>query len=188
MKLTLRKASALQNSIQEAVKTIEVKTAITISEFQNYQDALATANDIAVKNDARRAALTEALYAIRGQVGVANSTSGVSDRLAEAAYVDKRIAQLQGLIGSDVRSDDAVIAGKLDKLRGRKEDAYSYGREDGVATGVFTAEQVEQFKTTQRELKKRKQKINDEVLELNVRTEVELKDSIVATLNAEGLL
>lgn len=188
MKLTLRKASALQNSIQEVVKTIDVKTAITINEFQNYQDALATANDTAVKNDARRGQLTMALYTIRGQVGTANSTSGVSDKLAEAAYIDKRVGQLQGLIIAETQTEEATIVGKLEKLRGRKEDAYSFGREDGVATGVFTVDQVEQFKTAQRELKKRKQKINDEVLELNVRTEIKLAADIVATLTAEGLL
>ncbi len=188
MKLTLRKASALQNSIQEAIKTIELKAATTINEFQDANVVLAEANATLVANDKRRNALTKALYTIRGQVGLANATSGVSDRLSDAAYVDKRIGQLQGLISVSVQDDITVIGGKLEKIRNRKEDAHSYYREDVVNTGVLTAEQVEAFKTEQRDLKKRKQKLNDEILELNVRTEVELSDEVVATLNAENLL
>jgi len=189
MKLTLRKASALQNSIQDAIKNIDIKTNILINEFQDSATVLSAANADVVKNDARRDALTKALYTIRAQVGNANATAGVADRLSEAAYIDKRIGHLQSLVGAEVQAETAVIAGKLDKLRNRKDDnAHYYGREEGVQTGVLTQAQVDAFKATQRDLKKRKQKLNDEVLELNVRTEVELADDVVATLNAEGLL
>jgi hypothetical protein len=37
-------------------------------------------------------------------------------------------------------------------------------------------------------LKKQKQKLNDEILELNIKTEIPLADDTVATLQAEGLL
>jgi hypothetical protein len=37
-------------------------------------------------------------------------------------------------------------------------------------------------------LKKQKQKLNDEILELNIKTEIPLSDDIVATLQSEGLL
>lgn len=189
MKLTLRKASALQNSIQEAIKNIEIKTVVLINEFQAALTVLTVANADVIKNDIRRETLTKVLYTIRAQVGVANATAGIADRLAEAAYIDKRVGHLQALVGAEVQTDTAVIVGKLDKLRNRKDDtSHYYGRDEGVQTGVLTAAQLEQFKTTQRDLKKRKQKLNDEVLELNVRTEVELAADVVATLTAEGLL
>jgi len=189
MKLTLRKASALQNSIQEAIKNIDIKTNILINEFQDSTTVLSAANAEVVKNDARRDALTKVLYTIRAQVGNANTAAGVADKLSEAAYIDKRIGHLQALVGAEVQADAAVIAGKLDKLRNRQDaTAHYYGREEGVQTGVLTAAQVEQFKATQRDLKKRKQKLNDEVLELNVRTEIEVADADVAVLTAEGVL
>lgn len=189
MKITLRKASALQNAIQEAIKTIEIKLSISINEFQDFKAELACANEGVIKNDVRRGLLTVALYTIRGQVGVANSTSGISDRLADCAYLDKRIGQLQGLISSVTQENEVVMEGKLNKIRNRKEDSRNiYGREDEVSTGVLTAEQIEHFKNTQRDLKKRKQKLNDELLELNVRTEIDLAEDIVETLNTEGLL
>jgi hypothetical protein len=50
------------------------------------------------------------------------------------------------------------------------------------------AEQIEQAKAEVKNLKKQKQKINDEVLELNIKTEIPLSEDVVATLTAEGLL
>jgi hypothetical protein len=37
-------------------------------------------------------------------------------------------------------------------------------------------------------LKKQKQKLNDEVLELNIKTEIPLSEEVVATLQSEGLV
>jgi hypothetical protein len=37
-------------------------------------------------------------------------------------------------------------------------------------------------------LKKQKQQLNDEVLELNIKTEIPLSEDVVASLQAEGLL
>ncbi|HET8688286.1 MAG TPA: hypothetical protein VFM18_16880 [Methanosarcina sp.] len=188
MKLTLRKANALQNSINEAIRNTEIAVVVALNEFQDATTVLATANETLVSNDARRDALTKALYTIRGQVGNANSTAGINDRLAQAAYLDKRIGQLQNLITTHVREDDVVITGKLDKIRNRPDDARSYYHEGVVSTGVLTAAQVEQYKADQRKLKKDKQKLNDEILELNVRTEIELSDDVVAILDTAGLL
>jgi hypothetical protein len=57
-----------------------------------------------------------------------------------------------------------------------------------VSTGVIGAEQIVQAKAEISNLKKQKQKINDEVLELNIKTEIPLSEDVVATLQAEGLL
>jgi cell division protein FtsB len=53
---------------------------------------------------------------------------------------------------------------------------------------VIGQEQIAQAKTEIQNLKKQKQKINDEVLELNIKTEVPLTNDVVATLQAEGLI
>ena len=100
MKITLRKANALQTAIQDHIKSVDISTAITLNEFQSPQLELINARNTLVTNDKRRADLTMALYAIRGLVGKANATSGVSDHLAHAAYLDKRIGQLKGLTES----------------------------------------------------------------------------------------
>jgi hypothetical protein len=192
MKITLRKASALQNAIQEAVKNIDITVKVELNEFEDARIAMGKANDKLISADQRRTALTKVLYVVRAQVGTANAESGINERLAKAAYVDKRIGQLTVLIGSDAVQDSiAVIEGKLEKLKA-PESANSrrslYGYSDTVGTGVLSQAQVDAFKAEQLALKKDKQKLNDEVLELNVRTEIALSDETVAVLTSEGLV
>ena len=57
-----------------------------------------------------------------------------------------------------------------------------------MSTTVVSQEQIDQVKAEIQNLKKQKQKINDEVLELNIRTEIPLSEDVVATLQAEGLI
>lgn len=189
MNITLRKANALQNAIQDHIKTIEVKTSVSINEFQAPGGEMSRALDTVVSNDRRRADLTEALYKIRALVGKQNVYVGVSDHLARAAYVDKRIAQLKTLAESSVAENLDVINGKLDKIRNDKSDRGGfYGRQDSVETGVFTTAQIDGFKAEMQALKKEKQTINDKILELNIRTELNVDGDTAALLQREGLI
>lgn len=191
MNLTLRKANAIQNSINEAIKGIEIKTTVELNEFQAVESELQKANTTLFANDARRQKLLLALYNIRGLVGTANASAGIDLSLAKAAFIDKRIAQLDELAKAEVITDLAVITGKLDKIKNDKsETARSriYGYNDTVSTSVVSAEQSASIKNEIKNLKKQKQKLNDEVLELNIKTEIPLSDDVVATLTAEGLI
>ena len=188
MNITLRKANALQTAIQDHIKTIDVTLSVSLNEFQAATTVIETARATAVANDARRTALTKALYAVRAKVGFANATNGVSDLLTNAAYVDKRLSHLKGLTESKVVEEAEVIFGKLEKLRTQDKNSRMYGYNDTVDTGVLTAEQIEGYKAEIRSLKKEKQSINDKVLELNVRTEIVLDADTVTLLQAEQLV
>ena len=190
MNITLRKANAIQNSINETIRNIEVNTSLELNEFQDPVAELQRANETLFVNDSRRQKLLLALYNIRGLVAVANASSGVDQHLTKAAFIDKRVAQLEELARADVVGDLAVINGKLEKIKARPSDARQsvYGYNDTVTTGIVAREQLDQIKAEIKNLKKQKQKINDEVLELNIKTELPLSDDTVATLTAEGLL
>lgn len=190
MNITLRKANAIQNGINDTMKTIKVDANVSINEFQDPATELKKANDALFANDARRQKLLLALYNIRGLVGQANASAGIDLTLAKAAFVDKRIGQLEGLASQEVMTDLAVIAGKLDKIKNDKGDSRRsiYGYNDSVTTTVLTQDQLTQIKTEIKNLKKEKQKFNDEILELNIKTEIPLSEEVVATLQAEGLI
>jgi hypothetical protein len=192
MNITLRKASALQSSIQEAIKNISVTVKVELNEFELPAEALAKANAQLINDDNRRASLTACLYDIRSLVGTANAASGINDRLAKAAYIDKRLGQLSGLVSADALQDSmVVIAGKVEKLKadkGENSRRSLYGYNDTVGTGVLTADQVAGFKAQILDLKKAKQKLNDEILELNVRTDIALPGEVEIVLNQEGLI
>lgn len=191
MNISLRKASALQNSINDAIKSIKIETSLTLNEFQDVAQELKNANDTLFNNDSRRQRLLLALYNIRGLVGSANAQSGIDLKLATAAFVDKRIGQLEGLVVDPV-TNLAVINGKLDKIRNDKSDtgrrSSIYGYADTVSTNVIGHEQLDVINTEIKNLKKQKQKLNDEILELNIKTEVPLSEDVVKTLQTEGLI
>ena len=46
MNITLRKANAVQNSINDTVKGIKIDFTVELNEFQNVEDAITKANDI----------------------------------------------------------------------------------------------------------------------------------------------
>ena len=192
MNITLRKANAIQHSINEAIKNIKIEFSVEINEFQNVEDVITKANSTLVENDGRRQKLSMALYNIRALVGTANTSSGIDTALAKAAFIDKRIGQLEELSKATEITSLDVIKGKLDKIRNEKnvETARSriYGYSDTVTTGVLSLEQIAQAKTEVLSLKKQKQKINDEVLELNIKTEIPLSEDVVAILQAEVLI
>ena len=190
MNITLRKANAVQSSINDTIKGIKVDFTVELNEFQDVEAAITKANSELVVNDGRRQKLTMALYNIRALVGTANAASGINTALAKAAFIDKRITQLTELSTLSPVSDLAVITGKLDKIRNRKEDSRAslYGRDDTVSTSVVSKAQIDQAKAEIQNLKKQKQKLNDEVLELNIKTEIPLSAEVVATLTEEGLV
>lgn len=191
MNISLRKASALQNSITEAMKTIKVETSVELNEFQEVTTVLTKANETLFANDSRRQRLLLSMYNIRGLVGTANAQSGIDLKLASAAFIDKRIGQLEELSKVEAMTDLAVINGKLDKIRNDKSETRRssiYGYNDTVSTTVVSSEQLDQIKAEIKNLKKQKQKLNDEILELNIKTEIPLSEDVVKTLQDEGLI
>jgi hypothetical protein len=190
MNITLRKANAVQNSINDVLKNIKIDLSIEINEFQDVEAVIGTANDQLIVNDGRRQQITMALYNIRALVGTANAASGIDTALAKAAFIDKRIGQLEQLASAPELTDLAVIKGKLTKIQNDKGESRSriYGYNDTVSTGVLSKEQIAQAKTEILNLKKQKQKLNDEILELNIKTEIPLSEDTAKLLQAEGLL
>lgn len=190
MNITLRKANAIQHSIQEVLKNISVQTTVELNEFQNVEAELQRANDEAFKNDARRQKLLLAYYNIRGLVAAANAQSGIDLALTKSAFVDKRVSQLDDIANSKAISSLDEIKGKLEKIRNRTGESRMslYGREEVVSTSVIAQSQIDQAKAEILNLKKQKQKLNDEILEINIKTEIPLSEDVMQTLQAEGLI
>jgi uncharacterized protein YdcH (DUF465 family) len=190
MKITLRKANALQNSINEALKHVDVKSKVSLNEFQDPELVISTSAFEAKTNLDRKVALTNAIYSIRGAVGAVNHTAGVDEKLTEIARIEKQIQVYSVFLGTETREAPAVIAGKLEKLKARDANsrASMYGYGDTVDTSVFTAEDIANFKSVVTNLKKQKQTLQDAVLEANVRNEIALNDETLKTLQSEGLV
>jgi len=188
MNITLRKANAIQNSINDALKNIQVTTRIEINEFQDVRSVIEQANAKLFQNDHRRHLLLLALYNIRSLVSKANSSVGIDISLNKAAFVEKRIAQLELLLDDSTLTDVNVLEKKLEKIS-TKGSENRYGMSvDSVMTGLVNETQRNDVENQIKQLKKQKQQLNDTILELNIKTEIPLTDDVVTTLTTEGIL
>lgn len=188
MNITLRKANAVQLAINEAVKGLSFETSVRLNEFEDHNDQI---NEVRSTFDAHRATRTKlvsALYEIRKAVSGANAEAGIDNMLADVAMLEKEIQFYNTFATKAARLSDAVLAGKLEKIKNSSEESRLYGRYDTVETTVFTKEEIEEFKRVVADLKRQKQKLQDTLLELNVQTEIQLDEETARFLERADIL
>lgn len=188
MKINLRKANALQIAINDAIKGLELTYMVNVNEFQDSASVIDAAAAKLVTNVGRRTALLDALYEMRKATAVVNNGYNIDAKLADLARIEKDIQFYGSFAKAEVRTEQAVIDGRLEKMRTRTEDAYSMRYQEAVTTSVFTTEDVDNNRAMVQSLKKQKQKIQDELLEANIRNFIVITDKTAAVLTAENLI
>jgi len=188
MNITLRKANAVQLSINEMVRGLSFDTSVSLNEFEDATAQITAVRDVFDTHRATRTKLVSALYEIRKAVAGANADAGINDMLAEVAQLEKEIQFYNIFATKTPRLSDAVIAGKMDKIKNTSEESRMYGRSDTVDTSIFTKQEVEEFKRTVADLKRQKQKLQDTLLELNVQTEIQLDEETARFLERADIL
>lgn len=187
MKLTLRKANAVQAAINEAVKALDLNTSVTFNEFEEVNDQLQAVRDRFWETNDSRNTLMQALYEIRSGVAEANASAGINDMLASVAYLEKQINYNNMLASKGVQTSMQVLNGQIKKNAEVKDDGYGYNRRD-VVTSIFTEEEVAKFRKDAADFKRQKQAFQDRLLELNVQTEIELSKVFADFLVKVGIL
>jgi len=103
MNLSLRKANAIQNSINDLLKSIAVVDTVSLNEFEVAEQVIAIKADESFKAFQRQCNLVEALYDIRSNVANANNATGITEMLTKIARLDKLIAINQKMVDRPVR-------------------------------------------------------------------------------------
>ena len=185
MHISLRKAAALQKEILNVIPTVSTTASVSIYSENPIGDLvdqeLAMLDAIAL-----RASLMRALREIRSQTAMVNMTSGVHDLVTKASFIDKDIAFISGLATSVARSNDSVINGKME--RAKAQDPAHYNFQEEVLLWVFSQESIESFTQALAVLKKEKVRIQDELLELNIKNNIHLSEDTVKVLTDAGLI
>jgi len=187
MKLTLRKANAVQAAINEMIKNLDLPTQVELNEFELVEDQIDSVRDRFWIHAATRNKLVAALYEIRAKVAQANAEVGINDHLANVAYLEKQISYNNMLAGKGAQTALKVLNGRLKKQSAESTDRRMYGFE-GVTTSIFTEEEIEDFRRTAADFKREKQRVQDELLELNVQTEIDLDDETARFLEKADIL
>jgi len=188
MKVSLRKANVIQKSIQEEINNLDLATDVSISEFEKPSSKLEEMQGRFFTNMETRSKLLDALYEIRAAVSGVNASSGINGLLSILAHNEKEIGMYVKLAKLTPQVDIDIIRGKIEKIKARKEDSYYGNGSDTVTTSIFDAESIRGFKNKLATLKKEKQKLQDELLELNVRSEIMLSAKAVEILEEVRIL
>lgn len=190
MNISLRKANAIQNTINDLLKSITIVETANLNEFEDAESVIAAKAHESFVAFQRQAALVEALYDIRSNVASANNATGITEMLTKIARLDKLISINQKMADRPVRTNAEVISGKLNKLRNSKDESRSliYDRYSELSTGVATEANNQSFKEAVAAHKREKQRLQDAVLEANVRNEIVIDAMTENTLRTEGLV
>lgn len=184
MNISLRKANAIQLSIQEAIKALYFDTNIVINQFETPEQKFKESRDTFFENLQIRKGLVESLYKIRMAVSLANAKSGISDKLATCAMFEKDIVFYSGFANKQPRLSDEFISGKLKKMDASNEEWKS----DEFFSSILSKEEISDFNKIVLEIKRKKQKIQDELLETNVSVQIDLDQSTIDLLTKIGIL
>jgi hypothetical protein len=191
MQISLRKANALQNSITDTLRQIDLSATVNLNEFEDPEQVLDAKRNNLLLNITRKANLISTLYEIRKAIAAANVKSGVNQSLADAAEIEKKIQLYAELSTLDERMASVVVSGKLNKIRndvGETRRSALYGYKEGVESSVLNSEDIKNFKSELNLLKKQKQKIQDDILEANVSNTITLTTESLQVLSNEGLV
>lgn len=186
MELTLRKANVIQNNINEMLKGLELNTKVTLNEFEDVQEQIDAVRTQFFTHNATRSKLIGALYEIRRKVAHANADAGINDMLADVAMLEKQIGFNNMLAGKGAQTALRVLNGKVQKNATAKEDHFY--RDTEVSTSIFTDVEVEDFKRNASMSKRDKQRLQDQLLELNVQTTIELDEETARFLEKADIL
>jgi len=191
MKINLRKASVVQQTIVDEIKRLGTEdTTVKISLFEPNINARLEEQLVKVKaNHSQAGRLLNANKFLRAVVAKKNAEVGITDYLAEEAMLASAEARLKAYSESAVRQNLDALMAEIEsrKATSANERVSIYGREYTVDVNVVPAEAVAEAKKELENIRKRRRKIKDEMVSINVRTEIEVPEQVAQVLTELGL-
>jgi hypothetical protein len=190
MKITLRKADAIQKLINEKINESPLATKVTINRFdvpvEKFDQAVAKFKKVYDQ----KVVLLEVLYVIRKKVATAGAKAGIADLLAERALLDKSVLLLKPLADMEEFAPSVgTLALQHEDLLNDKGDASRFhGRRESFDVSIVDRNEVTTWVEMIAQSRKAKQTLSDKLLDLNVRTEIELGPDTEAVLHRYGLI
>lgn len=190
MNINLRKASVVQQTIQDEIKQLGTeKHTLNISLYET--DLAGRLDEQLLKlraNNQKVGRLLEANRFFRATVARKNAEVGIADYLAEEAMLAAAEHRVKTIVDLEVRTDLTVLAQEIAARKENKDSSRSlYGQTYELTVNVATQELVDEAKRSLETIRKRRRKIKDEMVSINVRTEFEVPEQIALVLTELGL-
>lgn len=189
MKLTLRKANALQLLINEQISATTIHTQATVGKYDDPVQAVIHAGTIFTASLNKTKSLLATLYSIREKVAGSGYEAGIPTILSEIAHIDKLTGVLKPLasLSSFAPSEEILREAHAD-LKKDPGNTASYSRRDSFTTGAIPQGWIPSYIQELSTLRKRKQSLSDKLLELNIKHEIELSEEEEITLKQYDLI
>jgi len=189
MKLTLRKANALQLLINESISATSISTQVSVGKYDDPIAAVIHAGEIFLASFAKNETLLSVLYSIRQKVADAGHAAGISKILSEIAHIDKLSAILKPLAATSSFAPTEEVLREAHADLKKEQPANAYGsRRDAFTTGAIPQGWIPGFVKQVSDLRKKKQSLSDKLLELNIKHEIELSASEEETLKKYDII
>ena len=188
MKISLRKAHALQKRIEETISNLPFTLSISIDEFDNIPEKIELQKNELLQSIQDKRDLLIVIGGIRDRVAIAGAAYYVSKNLAEIAVIDKLIKMYSDLAKVIPAKDSTETLQKRVEKSIEHRNAHPGAYEVGVYTTLLSQSDIDGFKQKVIELKKNKQNLQDKLLELNLTIEIDLLASEQEILKRFGLI
>jgi len=188
MKVSLRKANDIQQAIHSAIGKIFPSAVMTISIHEEHlPEAVEKAQKHTIDAIESSERLNAIRYDIRKAIANANASYGIEDLIVEHAKIKSSLSRLSKLVdGSPYpghRAAGLIVASEKTKSAGN----YYHGSET-VSIGILGEETIAAIRQTCLDLTRRHTEIADELLTLNVKTEITISDGDYKYLRDEGVI
>lgn len=187
MRINLRKAAAVQQAIQDEVKRINVDHETRVSFFDGgAKFTLAAHFERFAAEQSRRERLLVALYTLRQIVARKNAEAGITDRLAEEAHLAALESSLAAISRCEPQPDLELLGRELQARREGKEESYG-GRNYHMMVSALPADYIKNTEAHLANIRRTRRRIRDEMVSVNVKTEVEVPSEVSTVLVELGL-
>jgi cell division protein FtsB len=190
MKINLRKASVVQQTIIDEIKRLgNEKTTVSVSLFaDNVANLLNTQLEKVIANNQRVGRLLDANRYLRATVAKKNAEVGITDYLAEDAFLASAESRVRQITELEVRPDLTALEKEIQARSANTGNERSiYGRDYNIEVNVALPETVAEAKAELARIQRRRRKIKDEMVTINVRTEFEVAEQVALVLTDLGL-
>ena len=189
MRVSLRKANALQEQLNEAIKIRpSADHEVNVVDFELWRSEIESSQTKSFTDVKRKLEMVEARFSIRKNIANHNTLSGVTDLLTDLNHVESKMTTIQRwILQRDVRSKDEVLEKQRNRKVARAENA-DYDGYISMDVSVIGKDDHDHWTEKVQELRRTKAKINDELLSLNIKTEIDLTPEVVKTLKQENLI
>lgn len=192
MKINLRKASAVQDAIQDEIRRINDESyTVPVSLFdQNPEAQLNQQLERVVDTFERTVRLMEAYRFLRATVARKNAEAGIVDYLAEDSMLSAMEPRVETVSRQDVRPNLDHLLQEMQARRDSSDEKiniYGSRKEFTLTVSAMDQKTVDQAKAELVKIRRRRRKIRDEMVSINVRTEFEVPDQVANVLTELGL-